>query len=300
MSRTLELIAPAKINWTLEVLRIRPDGYHEIRSVLQTVDLHDTVTLTEATDITLDIGGPAGATLRDEAVERNLAYRAAVALRERVGVERGVHISLEKRIPVAAGLGGGSSDAAAVLRGLDLLWELHQPPMNLVEIAGEVGSDPPFFVIGGTASVHGRGDGVEALPDAAAGPMLLAVPPAGQRGDKTARMFGALSPDDYSDGEATFGLREAVEAGRPVGDAELSNVFERVVATMQPETALAIDALAAQGLAAHLAGAGPSFFLLLQDAGAFDALSPRVRELGFEPQLVHALSRADALRFRSV
>jgi 4-diphosphocytidyl-2-C-methyl-D-erythritol kinase len=296
MSRTIELIAPAKINWTLEVLRIRPDGYHEIRSVLQTIDLHDTVTLRDATDISLEITGPAGVTLRDEAPERNLAYRAAVALRERVGVQRGVRIGIEKRIPVAAGLGGGSSDAAAVLRGLDLLWELHQPPMNLIEIAGEIGSDPPFFVLGGTASVHGRGDAVEALPDAIAGPMLLATPPAGERGDKTARMFGALSPDDFSEGEATLGLREAAEAGRPLNVAELSNVFERVIATMQPETAIAIDALAAQGLAPHLAGAGPSFFLLLHDASEFEALSPRVRELRFEPQLVHALPRADALR----
>ncbi len=300
MSRTLELIAPAKINWTLEVLRIRPDGYHEMRSVLQTIDLHDTVTLTEAPDITLEITGPAGATLRDESFERNLAYRAAVALRDRVGVRRGARITLEKRIPVAAGLGGGSSDAAAVLRGLDLLWELYQPQMNLVEIAGEVGSDPPFFVIGGTAGIRGRGDAVEALPDAACGPLLLAVPPAGERGEKTARMFAALSPDDFSEGEATLGLREAVEARRPLSDAELSNVFERVVATMQPETALAIDALAAQGLTPHLAGAGPSFFLLPQDAAAFDALSPRIRDLGFEPQLVRALSRDDALRFRSV
>ncbi|HEY7801735.1 MAG TPA: 4-(cytidine 5'-diphospho)-2-C-methyl-D-erythritol kinase [Dehalococcoidia bacterium] len=300
MSRRIELIAPAKINWTLEVLRIRPDGYHEIRSVLQTIDLHDTVTLRDAPDITLEITGPAGATLRDEAPERNLAHRAAVALRERVGVQRGVHIGLEKRIPVAAGLGGGSSDAAAVLRGLDLLWELHQPQMNLVEIAGEVGSDPPFFVVGGTASVHGRGDAVDALPDAIAGPMLLAVPPAGERGDKTARMFGALSPDNFSEGEATLGLREAVDAARPLSDAELSNVFERVIATTQPETALAIDALSAQGVVPHLAGAGPSFFLLLRDASAFDAISPRVRDLGFEPQLVQALPRADALRYTVV
>ncbi|MBF6599681.1 MAG: 4-(cytidine 5'-diphospho)-2-C-methyl-D-erythritol kinase [Dehalococcoidia bacterium] len=300
MSRGVRVLAPAKLNWTLEVLRIRPDGYHELRSVLQTLDLCDVVTLTDAPGITIDVGGPLGETLADAPAERNLAYRAALALRERVGGRRGARIVLEKHIPVAAGLGGGSSDAAAVLRGLDLLWELQQPQINLIEIAGEVGSDPPFFVAGGTAAVRARGDVVEPLPDAVAPEILLATPPPGDRGDKTARMFDALSPDDFSEGDATFGLREAVEAGRALSDGELMNVFERVLTKQQPDTALALDALAAQGQAAHLAGAGPSFFLLLDRRADAAALSARVRDLGFEPRRVRALGRAAALRTEDV
>jgi len=269
--------------------------------VLQTLDLCDVITLTDAPPpaVELAVTGPAGATLDDNRGEDNLAYRAAVMLRERLDVRRGVRIALEKHIPVAAGLGGGSSDAAAVLRGLDLLWGLRQPRGSLVEIAGELGSDPPFFVVAGTALARGRGEAVDALPDAAAPDLLLATPPPGDRGEKTARMFGALSPDDFSEGDATAGLCETVVAGRRVVDGALSNVFERVVGSMQPETARAMDALRAQGRTPHLAGAGPSFFLLLDADADVATLSSRIASLGFEPRPVRALSRDAALRIEA-
>jgi 4-diphosphocytidyl-2-C-methyl-D-erythritol kinase len=301
MTAEVRVIAPAKINWTLEVLRIRPDGYHEVRSVLQTIDLCDHIGLIDAPPrvVELDVTGPAGSTLDDNVPEANLAYRAAVALRERVDAHRGVRIRLEKHVPVAAGLGGGSSDAAAVLRGLNVLWDLRQPPASLVEIAGELGSDPPFFVAGGTAVARGRGDAIDPLPDAIAPPLLLATPPAGDRGEKTARMFAALSPDAFSEGYVTAGLREAVMAGRPITDAEMNNVFERVTNEMQPETERAMDALRAQGREPHLAGAGPSFFLLLRAGDDMDALAARIRALGFEPRAVHTLPREAALHIES-
>jgi 4-diphosphocytidyl-2-C-methyl-D-erythritol kinase len=302
MTKGLRVIAPAKINWTLEVVRIRPDGYHELRSVMQTIDLHDVITLTHTdTDaITIEVTGEAGM-LSDAPPESNLAYRAALALRERAGVRRGAHIMLEKHIPVAAGLGGGSSDAAAALRGLNLLWDAGQPQLNLVEIAGAVGSDPPFFVVGGTAMVSGRGDYVEALPDAVAPSVLLATPPQDDRNEKTAAMFGALSPYDFAEGYVTIGVRETVEAGRMLADDELANVFERVTAKMQPETELAMNALRADGHVPHLCGAGPSFFLL--NGGGTDharALAARIRRLGFEPRTVSALTRQQALRMQEL
>ncbi len=304
MTKSLRLIAPAKINWTLEALRIRPDGYHELRSVMQTIDLHDVVTLTATDDgaISLEITGESGM-LADNPPETNLAYRAAVALRDRAGVsrDRGARIMLEKHVPVAAGLGGGSSDAAAVLRALNVLWDAGQPDANLVEIAGEVGSDPPFFVVGGTAMVSGRGDYVEPLPDALAPSVLLATPPQGDRGEKTAAMFDALTPHEFTEGDATLGLREAVEAGRMVVDEELANVFERVTAKMQPHTELAMDALRADGYVPHLCGAGPSFFLLYGGgADLAHELSGRIRTLGFEPRPVHALTRARALHMQEL
>ncbi len=292
----LRLIAPAKVNWTLEAMRIRPDGYHEIRSVLQTIDLHDEITLTEAADIELTVSGETEA-LADNPPETNLAYRAAAVLRERTRVRRGVHIGLVKHVPVAAGLGGGSSDAAAVLRGLNMLWALRQPEANLIELAGEVGSDPPFFVVGGTAAISGRGEIVEPLPDAVAPHIMLATPPPGERGQKTAAMFNALTPDHFSEGDATIGLREAVLALRRITDAEVDNVFERVTARVQPHTGLAMEALRADGLAPHLAGAGPSFFLLLDDMSRRrDDLAARIRGLGFEPHVVRTHSRSHALR----
>jgi 4-diphosphocytidyl-2-C-methyl-D-erythritol kinase len=294
MSRALRVRAPAKINWTLEVLRIRPDGYHELRSVLQTVGLEDRVVLREAPGLELALGGEAGP-LADNPPEQNLAWRAADLLRRHRRVRRGVRIELEKRIPVAAGLGGGSSDAAAVLRGLNALWDLGEPDANLVELASEVGSDPPFFIVGGTAEVSGRGEQVRPLPDAAAPPILLCSPPPAARDEKTAAMFAALSPDDFSEGYVTIGLADAVEAGRSIVEAELNNVFERVTTLMQPETENAMDALRALGAAPHLCGAGPSFFVLL-DSARDDVLQARVRALGFEPRVVRTLSREDALR----
>jgi 4-diphosphocytidyl-2-C-methyl-D-erythritol kinase len=301
MTRTLRLPAPAKLNWTLEVLHIRPDGYHEIRSVLQTLDLADSVTLREASDIEIDVRG--APELADLPPEENLAYRAALALRERMGRRargRGVRIELEKRIPVAAGLGGGSSDAAAVVRGLNVLWDAGESLQNLIEVAGEVGSDPPFLVAGGTAMVGGRGEAVEPLLDAVAPPLLLAIPPPSQRPEKTAAMYDALTPDHFSEGYVSIGVREIVVARREIVDDDLNNVFEHVTSAMQPDTGNAMDALRAQGLTPHLAGAGPSFYLLLPDASQAGAVSRRVRQLGFEPRVTHILGRAAATRIEEL
>jgi 4-diphosphocytidyl-2-C-methyl-D-erythritol kinase len=290
------VIAPAKINWTLEVLHIRPDGYHELCTVLQTVDLCDSITLSEADEITLSITGEAGM-LGDLPDDHNLAHRAAVAFRDRIGGRRGVHIEIEKHVPVAAGLGGGSSNAAAVLRGLNMLWDAGQPVDNLIEIAGEIGSDPPFFIVAGTAMATGRGEHVQMLPDAVAPAILLATPPPNERGDKTALMFRALSPDDFGEGYVTIGVREIVEAGRMIVDEDLNNVFERVTARMQPDTEMAMEALRAQGYVPHLAGAGPSFYLLCPRGPEIaKELGRRIEELGFEPRVVRALARDEALR----
>jgi len=295
MTRSLRLLAPAKINWTLEVLRIRPDGYHEVRSVLQTIDLCDIVTLSPARDIELALSGAAGH-LPDEPPESNLAYRAAAVLRSRAGVRAGVRIALEKHIPIAAGLGGGSSDAAAVLRGCNRLWEAEQSEQQLIEIAGELGSDPPFFVVGGTATVTGRGERVRPLPDAIAPALILATPPEQHRGEKTAAMYEALKPAWFSEGYVTIGLEDAVEAHREITDGELANVFERALSSMQPETERAMDALRAQGLQPHLAGSGPSFYLLTGTNVETERLSQRIADLGFEPRVVRTLPRGEALR----
>jgi 4-diphosphocytidyl-2-C-methyl-D-erythritol kinase len=295
VTRTLRLLAPAKINWTLEVLRKRPDGYHEIRSVLQTIDLCDRVIVSDAAGIELALTGDAGS-LADEPAARNLAVRAANALRARMGVRSGVRIEIEKRIPIAAGLGGGSSDAGAVLRGCNLLWETHQDDANLCEIAGEVGSDPPFFAVAGTASASGRGEIVSPLSDAAAREILIATPREQHRAHKTAAMYGALTPTHYTEGEATLELEDIVRAGRPIVDADITNVFEQVTATELPEAARAMAALRDCGLAPHLAGSGPSFFLLLDDDGRRDETVARVAETGFVTVVARPLARAEALR----
>ena len=154
----LELKANAKINWTLEVLGVRADGYHEIRSVILPVPLHDDVVLSPAADVVCEMDMP------DVGQAENLAYRAAIALKDATGCAKGARIEITKRIPAGAGLGGGSSDAAAVLNGLNELWDLGLSRQKLCEIAARVGSDVPALVFGGAVLAEGRGEMVRRLP----------------------------------------------------------------------------------------------------------------------------------------
>lgn len=150
--------AHAKINLTLEILGGRPDGYHDIMSVVQAISLHDTLTFEQAEAITLYGGSPDA-----PADESNLVLKAARALNAAVGGGHGARITLEKRIPVGAGLGGGSSDAATALIGLNELWRTGISRERLMEVAGTLGSDVPFFLGAGTALAEGRGECITSL-----------------------------------------------------------------------------------------------------------------------------------------
>jgi 4-diphosphocytidyl-2-C-methyl-D-erythritol kinase len=162
----------AKINWTLDVLFKREDGYHEIRTIYQTVSLHDRLRLTKNTG-SIEIACDNKHVPCDET---NLAHRAATLLRQATGAVCGARIEIEKRIPVAGGLGGGSSNAAMVLIGLRRLWEVEIEESDLIEIAARLGSDVPFFLMGGTALGIGRGEEVYPLEEVRCPHMLLANP----------------------------------------------------------------------------------------------------------------------------
>ena len=161
MCDSVRIQAPAKVNLSLEVRGRRSDGYHELRTIMQAVDLRDEIRLGSRDDgrITLSCDAedvPDG--------ERNLAFRAAELLKGELGITDGVDIELLKRIPPGAGLGGGSSDCAATLRGLNVLWQGGLDAHTLENLGGELGSDVPFFVRGGTAVCTGRGEKVEQTP----------------------------------------------------------------------------------------------------------------------------------------
>src|SRR5437899_420656 len=174
--RVVRIPAFAKVNLSLDILRKRPDGYHELRTVYQTVSLHDDLTFRPypGRRIHLEIRGDP--TLQREAPERNLAYRAADALRRECKVRSGVQILLEKRIPAGAGLGGGSSDAAASLIGCARFLGRKVPAAVLMEIAASLGSDVPFFLLGGRAAGVGRGEEVYPLPDITRRAILVVCP----------------------------------------------------------------------------------------------------------------------------
>ena len=252
--------APAKINWTLDVLGKRPDGYHEIRSIMQTIDVNDTLVFEPADELTITVEGDDG--LIDTPREENLAFRAAELLRGRAGHRAGTHIRLAKGIPVAAGLGGGSSDAAATLRGLRALWEVDISDEALAELGARLGSDVPFFLRGGTALVSGRGEIIEPLPDAQAEEVEIAPPPLRVLTDKTTRMYAALRQEHYTDGSHTEALADRIRRGEPVRDEDCFNVFEAVLAEVDPKAAAALEAARDSRGRPHLCGSGPAHFTL--------------------------------------
>jgi len=170
----ITLKAHAKINFNLKITGRRPDGYHLIESVVQAIDLHDTLTLepSAAEGILLEVDDP-----RLPGGPENLVWKAAHAIQSRsAGPHCGVLIRLEKRIPSGAGLGGGSSDAAAALVGLRRLWNLDLSDQDLASLAASIGSDVPFFLTGGTALITGTGTEVRPLPDRSGFEILIVFP----------------------------------------------------------------------------------------------------------------------------
>ncbi len=252
--KSLTVNAYAKVNLTLEVLGRRPDGYHEIVSVMQTVDLHDVLELTPADGVTLECDRPGLGT------PDNLVLRAAAALRTVAGVRDGVHIELRKAIPVAAGLGGGSSDAAAALLGLSRLWGLGMSVGDLTPLAASLGSDVPFFLRGGTAMVQGRGERVRPLPGINL-QWLLIVTPAIEVPKKTASLYSALPPSSYTAGHLTRKLEARIRGGGDVPPQLLFNTFDDVAEEAYPGIREYLDTLYALGAReVHLTGSGPSLF----------------------------------------
>jgi 4-diphosphocytidyl-2-C-methyl-D-erythritol kinase len=288
--------APAKINWTLEILGRRDDGYHEVRTILQTIDLADHVTVRPGPGISLQVGGPAPV---DAPLEENLAYRAAALLREEAGVREGAEIELWKRVPAAAGLGGGSSDAAAVLRALSALWGLDLPAEHLAALGAKLGSDVPFFCHGGTALGAGRGDQVQPLPDIPEQWLVLALPPLTVAG-KTGLMYSLVTAGLYTDGSTTDRLRGEIERGRGVRDDDIINAFQALAADVFDGLEPYVEAVRKVSAAEpHLAGSGPTLFTLAPDAAAARAYADRLREAGVEAVPVRTLAAAEATRLGS-
>jgi 4-diphosphocytidyl-2-C-methyl-D-erythritol kinase len=178
--RAIRLPAFAKINWCLDILGRRPDGYHELRTIFQTISLHDTLRFLPARVPEIELVIQGDAVLERQPVERNLVYRAVEAIRRDQKIRSGVRIDLEKRIPAGRGLGGGSSDAAAALAGYARFVgrEIGRdiPTARLMEIAASLGADVPFFLFGGRALGVSRGDEIYPLPDVVSKALLVVAP----------------------------------------------------------------------------------------------------------------------------
>ncbi len=274
--------APAKINLHLEVLGLRPDGYHELAMVMQSIDLADTLVMRSSADATIRLRCD-NADLPTDGT--NLIVKAAELLRSRVGLpELGVEITLHKRIPIGAGLAGGSSDGAATLVGLEALWGLGLGPERLHGLAAELGSDMPFCLEGGTQLCFGRGERLEPVPQqqvAERAVLLLKHPQASVSTPWAYGRFRELRGDFYLESEADFEQRRQTLRHGPLLAAladpgplpPLRNDLQSVVAPEVESVRSGLDLLrrGPQALAVAMSGSGPSLYALYPDLAAAEA-----------------------------
>ena len=273
----IEEKAFAKINLALEVLGRRDDGYHEVSTVLHAVGLADHLTFEESEGLSLECDDPA------IAGEGNLVLRAARLLQQAAGSGRRASITLRKGIPVAAGLGGGSSDAAVTLLALSRLWETGLSPDELMELGATLGSDVPFFVQGSECALAtGRGERVVPLPTAQGWWVVVLRPEVAPLPNKTAMLYSMLSEDDFSDGSRVATVVEELKAGR-LATERPHNAFERVAGVAFPglDEYRRVFVRAGAPFAA-LAGSGPALYTLVdsveQGRKILDALLQEGRE----------------------
>jgi len=266
---SLSLPSFAKINWSLEIPGKRPDGYHEVKTLLQTISLRDELHFELSND------GAVSVSCEDREIPTggdNLIVRAAHALQERFEVEQGIGIRLEKRIPIKAGLGGASSNAAVTLLALSRLWQIKLRKSELMEIAARLGADVPFFLEGGCVQASGTGTTISPLPSASepARQFLIVITP--NAGISTAAAYKALDSRalttknanpilSVSQSEANSGLSQPWTL-----QDSLKNDFESVIFDIEPEIRRTKETLLQAGaLGALLAGSGSSVFGIFAD-----------------------------------
>lgn len=251
--------APAKINLLLDVLRKRDDGFHEVEMIMTMVDLADRLEMQELPRDQILLSSQAGFIPLDE---KNLAFQAARLIKERYGVKRGVYIHLDKHIPVAAGLAGGSSDAAAALRGLNRLWDLKLSSEELESLGAELGSDVPFCIRGGTAIARGRGEKLQSITPPPQCWVVLAKPPINV---STADVYGKLRANEIRQHPSISAMLEALEQQSfPAMCAALGNVLETVTLDRYPEVRQIKECMIKLGADGVLmSGSGPTVFGLV-------------------------------------
>jgi hypothetical protein len=266
------ILGRAKINLTLDILGMRKDGFHEIATVMQSLSLSDTLTLSrQDAGITLTVD-----TADLETDERNLAYRAAALIMEEYGIKGGVHIDIVKRIPIAAGLAGGSGDAAAVLRGMRTLYSLEISDDKLYELGARLGSDIPFSLLGGTVFATGRGEVMKPLAELPVISVVLAKPLVAVSTAWAYRTYdtqpSAVHPDHDS-------FLQALQEQDILSCARLCvNVLEPVTERRHPVIAAYRARMRAGGAyCAMMSGSGPTVFGLCPDRMTAERIAEEFR-----------------------
>ena len=265
--------ANAKINLTLDILGKRPDGFHEVAMVMQSIGLHDTLTM-EKTDgeIALSINVP-----WLKADEKNLAWRAAELVRQEYGLTGGVRMELTKRIPIAAGLAGGSADAAAVLKGMNELYDLQMSEARLCELGAKLGSDIPFCLMGGTMLATGRGEVLTRLADMPETWVVLAKPRISVSTAWAYQNYDEQGAEKHPDNEA---IKKAIARGnRKAVAGLLCNVLESVTIKKYDVIADYKQMMLDKGaMASMMSGSGPTVFGLARSREQAEAIANVLRQ----------------------
>lgn len=282
--------APAKINLTLDVLYKRPDNYHEVEMIMTTVDLADRIGLEAREDGLIKIVS-ADRYVPDD--NRNFAYQAAQLLKDTYGIDQGVNIHIDKEIPIAAGLAGGSSDAAATLRGLNTLWNLGLTLDELAELGSKIGSDVSFCVYGGTALATGRGEKIEHISAPPSCFVVLAKP---KIGVSTAEVYGGLKIEGLEHPN-TKQMLQAIETNNyDLVCASLGNVLETVTLKLYPEVVTIKEQMQRFGADAVLmSGSGPTVFGLVDSESRAQRIYNGLRGFCDEVYVVRIIGERNSL-----
>ncbi len=287
----LTLQAPAKLNLTLEVLGEYQDGFHEIRSIIQTISLCDSLHFQLGQNMEFKSDMP------DWIPEESLVSKAAGLIRKTTGYTKGATIEVNKRIPWLSGLGGDSSDAAAILRGLNKLWGLGLSLEELLELAAQLSSDASFFLYGGTALAEGRGEIVTPLPSLPHMWVVLMMPLVSRRPGKTKQLYASLKASHYTGGQITDRLVTSLTTGGEVTASYLFNVFDEVVL----DNFAGLGKYREQFLKAgaqkvHLAGSGPALFTLMEDKNQAEKIYENLQKQGLASYLTDTLPTIEQVK----
>lgn len=277
---TLKLEAYAKVNLGLDVVRRLENGYHEVKMVMQTVGIGDTLTLTKQAQgitVTTDSG-------EIPADENNLVYKVAKLLIETYAIEEGIHIHLEKRIPVAAGMAGGSTDAAAVFKGMNTLFALELSTEELQKMAVKLGADIPYCIIGGTALAEGIGEKLTILPDAPDAFLLVAKPDINV---STKYVYENLNLPGLKRHPDIDGMVEAIRDGDLEGIIDrMDNVLQSVTETKYPIISQLKHFMEENGARkALMSGSGPTVFGIFGNEADAVAAAEKLAEKNMVKQL---------------
>lgn len=255
--------AHAKINLGLDVVGKLPNGYHLVKMIMQTVDIYDSISI-QRIPCGIHVSTDSGELPGDE---NNLIYKAAKLMRETYGIEEGVQIHLEKRIPIAAGMAGGSTDAAATMKGINILFGLNIPTQELMSLSVSIGADVPYCILGGTALAEGIGEKLTPLPPAPNCHLLVAKP---NINVSTKYVYEHLDAGASVIHPDIDGMTEAIKSKQLQGIVDrLGNVLETVTVEEYPVIAqLKQKMLELGALGSLMSGSGPTVFGIFTDEAA--------------------------------